>query len=371
MNLFKNAISEFWSKSIESSTVKTVINSLTSVVDHIGSVNKALLIAGAAFIIFKQKAIASAIKSLYDFIGVLYVTTITTNGATLALNLLGKAITVGWIGVAAGAFYVLYNIINSSSKAIKEQNELIEKTDERYSDLNESLSETSNYYKQNYKDISTNNDVKDRMFQLQSQLIDSFGLEATGLDLVNGKYEDQIAKLEELNKKKLSNEIKDNEIVVNSINETRYSKPQLGAKLIGKGYSVQDGGGQGDTLSLKEYYEELLVVQDKIRNGNNDIYASEKLIPNTWKDKELALNAVADQMAKLEPSYKKILYFEDLQKKVKNNMLLVLLLLVMNKRNFMTKLQVLLQSSLLRISGSMFKVWPFTLDGLPERMLPN
>jgi TP901 family phage tail tape measure protein len=314
MNLFKNAISEFWSKSIESSTVKTIINALTSVVTHIGSVNKALLIAGAAFILFKQKAIVSAIASLYDFIGVLVVTTITTNGTTLALNLLGKAITAGWIGVAAGTFFILYNLINSSSKAIEKQNDLIEKTDKKYSDLNESLSETSNYYKQNYKDISTNNDVKDRMFQLQSQLIDSFGLEAKGLDLVNGKYEDQIAKLEELSKKKLADELKDNQIVVNSINETRYSKPQLGAKLIGDGYSVQDGGGQGTDLSLKEYYEELLVVQDKIRNGNTDIYASEKLIPNTWKEKELALNAVSDQMAKLEPSYKKILNYEDLQK---------------------------------------------------------
>lgn len=60
---------------------------------------------------------------------------------------------------------------------------------------------------------------------MQTQLIDTYGQEAEGLDLVNGKYEEQIKTLSNLNKAKLENEIQEAKIRVNAANDQKYHSP--------------------------------------------------------------------------------------------------------------------------------------------------
>lgn len=54
------------------------------------------------------------------------------------------------------------------------------------------------------KDLSTSEivDIKEQLLDVQNQLVEQYGLEANSIDLINGKYEDQLSKINELRQQK-------------------------------------------------------------------------------------------------------------------------------------------------------------------------
>lgn len=324
LNLLKNSIEKFWTSSINSSFIKGIVDSISYLIKSLDNLGNVVILISGLFLAFKSKAIAGLITSLMSTVKALFTTTValeSTAGAadTAAIAMTGLQRAFGWIGLAATALSVLYMVFHNNEGTIEKHNKLIEDSNKKYDDLTNSLAEAESYYKQNFDAINSNADVKDKLFEIQNKLVDTYGAEANGLDLVNGKYDDQIAKLKDLNKQKLEDQIKENQIIADSTNSTRYSKPTLGASLksgmgFGTGYKVQDGGGQGTDLSLKEYYESLLDVQDKIRNKNTEIFASQSLIPKNAEEWELALNTVKDKITEIEPEYKQIANLEELRK---------------------------------------------------------
>ncbi|KAA9007394.1 phage tail tape measure protein [Paenibacillus spiritus] len=331
INLLKNALDGFWTKSINSSLVKAVIGFLTNMIEKMDNLGNVVILLTGLFLTFKAKAISglitslgTTIKSLFSTTSALQTTTTVAEEATIAMSGLQRAL--GWLGLAVTGFSILYSVLHDSETTLEKQNKLIEKTNKKYDELGSQLSDVQNYYKQNYDSINKDAEVKNKLFELQNQLVDSFGSEAKGIDLVNGKYDEQISKLEELNGKKLDEEIKAKQIGVDSINQTKYSIPSLGSSTdlgyqfkdifgeASKEYSVLPGSRES-TLELKEYYNALSDLQEKIINHNTEIFSSRQLIPKTPKEWANALNTVSEKLEEIEPLYQQINELEDLKKK--------------------------------------------------------
>ncbi|OME55374.1 phage tail tape measure protein [Paenibacillus odorifer] len=315
--LFQNAVEQFWSKSIDSSVIKGIIDLGTELVGVMGNLGNVVLVATGLFIAFKAKAILGLIESLGVAISALTSTSVAmnsvaigTNGLTFSMIALQRAIP---IALAVGALAAFVISMKQSTEATKLNIESIEEANKKYDDLSYKLKETENYYEQNYKSIQDNAEIKDKLFEMQTQLIDTYGQEAEGLDLVNGKYEEQIKTLSNLNKAKLENEIQESKIRVNAANAQKYHSPFVGetfksvignvpllGRVTDKNYSVMGDDGVGD-LNVKQYYEELLRLKKAITDEDlKTLGFSEKLIL-TSEDWQKIQNAVKDKIAEISP----------------------------------------------------------------------
>ncbi|MGM1044890.1 MAG: phage tail tape measure protein [Bacillota bacterium] len=327
--LFKNAVNSFWSDSISTEFLKLFIDAGTKMIKMIDNLGNAVGLVVGIFLTFRYKAIAglitglaSSVTSLFTTKAAIAATGRAANTTAVALTGMQRALGIFGLIITAGSIaYTIFNqIINQTNAKLEKNNQLIEESQQKYEKLRGELENTSSYYKQNHELVSEDSSVKEQLFQMQNQLIDTYGKEAEGIDLVNGKYDEQIKKLEELNSVNLDNQIKDTQILVNALNEQKYSSPNLGNggfhMWFGKGeqsYSINDGGGFGD-LNLKDYYEELLVLQDKIRNNDKTIFASEKLIPKNWEEWNNALKKVQSKLNELSPQYNELNKLEALKK---------------------------------------------------------
>ncbi|NLL69218.1 MAG: hypothetical protein GX232_03315, partial [Acholeplasmataceae bacterium] len=97
--------------------------------------------------------------------------------------------------------------------------------------------------------------IKDQLYTIQTNLIDSYGLEAEGLDLVNGKYQEQVDILNNLSKQKakdyLAEEKASFENAKDALNKERTYK-------LGKLYQ---GDNKGLINYLKEYDSSFLKLK--------------------------------------------------------------------------------------------------------------
>ncbi|OMD10718.1 phage tail tape measure protein [Paenibacillus odorifer] len=316
--LFKNAVEEFWTKSIDSSVIKRIIDLGTELIGVMGNLGNVVVATTGLFILFKGKAILGMAQSLGSAITALTTTTVALNGvqlsaggATVALTTLQRSIP--WIALAGAALTTLYFAFNKTNDSAKNHIESIEEANKKYDDLSYKLKETGNYYEQNYKSIQDNAEIKDKLFEMQNQLIDTYGQEAEGLDLVNGKYEEQIKTLSNLNKAKLDNEIQESEIRVNAANDQKYHSPFIGetfksvignVPLLGrvteKNYSVMGDDGVGD-LNVKQYYEELLRLKKAITDQDLKTLGLSEDLVLTSKDWENIQSVVKDKIAEISP----------------------------------------------------------------------
>lgn len=327
MNIFKNAISEFWTKSIDSAVIKGVINLLTDLVKTFGNLGNVLVFTTALFIAFKSQAIISTVKSLYSAITALGSTGVALNGVKLsangaAISMTGLQVAMGWFGLAATALTTLYFAFKQTNAAAKDNAQIIEDSNKKYEELGNKLQETENYYKDNYKLIQSNTDVKNRLFQMQNDLIDTYGLESQGLDLVNGKYDEQILKLKDLNKEKLNQEIKDTKLRVNAAKEVKYNSTiegKLGKPLTGHDYTIEGN----KNLNVEEYYKELLAIREKIYAEDKSLFEfSDSFSPKNAQEWESVLNTIQDKLDEIKPTIDDIASVEGKQKeKLKNDTL--------------------------------------------------
>lgn len=166
-------------------------------------------------------------------------TTGLTASTTSAKNALGglwtiiKSNPIGMIGTAVSAGMMIWQKYKSSveehKQKMKEASEELNQTwqDEK-SAIEDALTQYNEYNKK-LKDstlsISEVNDVKSQLKDIQDKLIETFGNEAEGIDLVNGKYDEQISKLEIISKRKSE------EYVAKQANNVESDKDYLNEKL--------------------------------------------------------------------------------------------------------------------------------------------
>lgn len=151
-------------------------------------------------------------------------TTGLTASTTSAKNALGglwtiiKSNPIGMIGTAVSAGMMIWQKYKSSveehKQKMKEASEELNQTwqDEKTA-IEDALTQYNEYNKKlqdSTLSISEVNDVKSQLKDIQDKLIETFGNEAEGIDLVNGKYDEQISKLEIISKKKAKNYVAEN-----------------------------------------------------------------------------------------------------------------------------------------------------------------
>ena len=128
--------------------------------------------------------------------------TILLQTATMALNMV----------LSYAVSYVISRLIESYQKAKNAAKELAEQNKqlaeenkqsaEKYKQEYESMAELIRQYQQLGTQASLTQSDKEKLVNIQKELVDTYGVEAEKLDLVNGKYKDNLAILEETARKK-------------------------------------------------------------------------------------------------------------------------------------------------------------------------
>ena len=119
---------------------------------------------------------------------------------------------MGWATIAVTAITLVGTAISkykqkqeeAKQKAEEAKKELIENVNTAQEEADKIADLTSQYEK--YKNVvSLTSDDKKNLKTIQDQLIESFGREADGIDIVNGKYDEQIQKIRKASEEKLKN----------------------------------------------------------------------------------------------------------------------------------------------------------------------
>lgn len=153
---------------------------------------------------------------------------------------------MGWITIATTA-------ITGITMAISKYKEKQEDLKEKYEDTIEKSKELSSNLKEEnakltdiidkYTELSQKTELtsseKETLNDYQEQLIDSYGREASGIDLVNGKYEDNIAILKELNAENLK-ALEINQKRVYSDVKTKYN--DFGSDIVQDSIEMDENG---------------------------------------------------------------------------------------------------------------------------------
>ena len=123
------------------------------------------------------------------------------------LNATTKVLAVGFQLVKAAVATIAFSLIISGiTKLVNKQKELAEQIKEntdKAKEYSENIDDLIDKYSEFANKTSYTTEEKETLLDIQNQLVSIFGQEASAIDLVNGKYEEQIKTIQNLNKEKL------------------------------------------------------------------------------------------------------------------------------------------------------------------------
>lgn len=115
------------------------------------------------------------------------------------------------VGITALASYGISKLISiiddayvseeEAAKAFQENVEKIKEKSEKYKEATKNIQDYIVTYKELGNKTKLTAEEKQQLVDIQEQLIDTYGSEAKGIDLINGKYDEQIQKLKKLSAK--------------------------------------------------------------------------------------------------------------------------------------------------------------------------
>lgn len=139
------------------------------------------------------------------------------NFAAVKATLLNTALNAGIFLVASLAIEGFTNAIDKYVNLAEEAREKSTELSNAWKEDNSSLSDTISQYKELNEKLNDNSltteevkSIKEQLTSIQDDLNQKYGEEANNIDIVNGKYDEQIAKLDELSKKKARDYIAEN-----------------------------------------------------------------------------------------------------------------------------------------------------------------
>ena len=122
--------------------------------------------------------------------------------------------------ISMGITFAISGLISQISKWIHAQEEARQKTLEltnSYKEQRDSLDSQIEKYRELKETLDNGNlstdearSIKEQLLEIQKSLIDSYGNEASNIDLVNGKYKEQLGILSELSKEKATDYVAEN-----------------------------------------------------------------------------------------------------------------------------------------------------------------
>lgn len=181
-----------------------------SIVDETNNANKQITLFGKTFKEIQNDIKSSDTKGLAKITGALKSTgaqAVATEIKVAALNAalsfglsLAVSLLVQGIGKLVDKLFITEEELDEVRQNSIDASNALRDSTESFIQEAESIEELVTQYKQVALSIDTTVDAKDKLSQIQADLIDKFGKEADGLDLVNGKYDEQLQKIDELSK---------------------------------------------------------------------------------------------------------------------------------------------------------------------------
>lgn len=235
MDKLRASIEGFWQSTVDSSLIKGTLDVATGLVNTLGNLPTILSLIASGFALWKGSAISSSL--IANFVKLTAVTkgasvaqgllsnsfvqtTLRANGMTFAeMGALAATTKLSFSFKALGASIVtafmsnpIGIIVTALTSAVmvmdifkQKQEEANRKMEESISKTKEEINSLSDLKKQ-YTEIASSGDLttesKSRLKNIQDQLIKTYGIEANAIDLVNGKYKDQIKVIDEATAKK-------------------------------------------------------------------------------------------------------------------------------------------------------------------------
>ena len=148
--------------------------------------------------------------------------------------------------------------------------------------------------------------IKEQLLEIQQSLVDSYGDEASNIDLVNGKYKEQLGLLSELSKEKASEYVKENrsafETAKKELEKTRSYE-------VGSIFSYESSKGMSD--EQKQLYEYIKSYSDLFEIKR--LYDTSTLSNSDYAP-TLFVNANADDAKEIIDKF-----YDDIEKYIKDN----------------------------------------------------
>lgn len=197
---------------------------------------------------------------------------VTGLGASIKASLLSNPI--GWIimGIST-AISIATSAISNYNQELEEQKQKSQELTQAWQEENDTIDETISKYKELKESIESETlsteeitSAKEDLASIEDTLVEKYGTEALNIDLVNGKYEEQLATLKELSKEKARQFVAENGKSVKSdieyLEDDFYSSTNL---AISKAGATAEEAIGFDLSKILENYSNLSI--DSHLNG--------------------------------------------------------------------------------------------------------
>lgn len=187
-----------------------------------------------------------------------------------ALSIAGNMIAVMVISwVLSEAISWLNDLAHAEENARKRSEELTSSYETEKKDIDDSIAKYKELSeKLNDSSLSTSEvkSIKEQLLSVQNQLNEKYGAEATQIDLVNGKYDEQIKKLDALTKKKASDYVSKNYKDIQADQKYVSEKVNLNKSLGFKGSQARPDDYSNAGFDLKKYLDRYDKLSAKVVN---------------------------------------------------------------------------------------------------------
>lgn len=231
------------SASFQKAYNNALVNNNTALGKYLSGLNGAKATMGG----YIKSLVSAKVATIGLQVASLALNTAITMGVSLAISSLVSQITK-WANAQEDARRKAIELTNT----YKEQKNSLDWQIKKYKELKETLDKGN---------LSTDESrsIKEQLLEIQNSLIESYGDEASNIDLVNGKYREQLGLLGELSKEKATEHVTENRDVFSDAKEAleKERNYNLGTVTSWNTYSPQTED-QKKLLDYIEAYSELL-----------------------------------------------------------------------------------------------------------------
>lgn len=216
-----------------------------------------------------------------------------------ALSIAGNMIAtmvISW--VLSEAISWLNDLAHAEENARKRSEELTSSYEDERKNIDDSIAKYKELSeKLNDSSLSTSEvkSIKEQLLSVQDQLNEKYGAEATQIDLVNGKYDEQIKKLDILAKKKAGDYVSENYKDIQADQKYVSEKVNLNKSLGFKGSQARPDDYSNAGFDLKKYLDRYDKLSAKVVNpdGQYGMTGDVNLVTNGTRQE------VYDQLSQL------------------------------------------------------------------------
>ena len=191
---------------------------------------------------------------------------VALKGLALAGNALAMAL-ASWIATEIISW--LNDLAHAEENARKRSEELTSSYEDEKKNIDDSIAKYKELSeKLNDSSLSTSEikSIKEQLLSVQDQLNEKYGAEATQIDLVNGKYDEQIKKLDKLAKKKASDYVAENYSDIKADQKYVSEKFNVNKSLGFKGSQAKPDDYSNSGFDFKKYLDRYDKLDAKVIN---------------------------------------------------------------------------------------------------------